>query len=62
MWVDIIDTNRSALEAELNTFHEELQGLINILRQGNSDDIRSWLEEAAEQRNLILQHNKFLKR
>ena len=62
MWVDIIDTNRSALEAELNTFHEELQGLINILRQGNSDDIRTWLEEAAEQRNLILQHNKFLKR
>ena len=62
MWVDIIDTNRSALEAELGRFHEELQGLIEILRGGNGDDIRAWLEEAANDRNQILKLNRFLKR
>ncbi len=62
MWVDIIDTNRAALEAELGRFHEELQGLIEILRGGNGDDIRAWLEEAANDRNQILKLNRFLKR
>ncbi|MDF7801702.1 prephenate dehydrogenase [Pontiellaceae bacterium B1224] len=62
MWVDIIDTNRSALEAELDRFHEELQGLIQILRSGNGDDIRKWLEDAADDRNEILKLNKFLKK
>lgn len=62
MWVDIIDTNRAALEAELDRFHQELQGLISILRGGNGDDIRTWLEEAADARNQILKLNKFLKR
>ena len=62
MWVDIIDTNRLALEAELARFHEELQGLIHILRSGNGDDIRQWLEEAATARNRILKLNRFLKR
>ena len=62
MWVDIIDTNRQALEAELDRFHGELCGLIDILRGGNSDDIRSWLEEAAADRNEILKLNRFLKR
>ena len=60
MWVDIIDTNRAALEAELNRFHGELQGLIEILREGNQDDIRRWLEDAAETRNQVLQKNRFL--
>jgi prephenate dehydrogenase len=62
MWVDIIDTNRAALENELDRFHEELQGLIGILRGGNQDDIRTWLEEAAGDRNRILTLNRFLKR
>jgi prephenate dehydrogenase len=62
MWVDIIDTNRAALEAELERFHEELQGLIKILRGGNGDDIRQWLEDAAADRNEILKLNRFLKR
>jgi cyclohexadieny/prephenate dehydrogenase len=62
MWVDIIDTNRSALETELDRFHEELQGLIKILRSGNGDDIRAWLEDAAADRNQILNLNRFLKR
>jgi prephenate dehydrogenase len=62
MWVDIIDTNRMALETELDRFHEELQGLIHILRSGNGDDIRQWLEEAAAARNQILKLNRFLKR
>ncbi|MCF7816719.1 MAG: prephenate dehydrogenase [Kiritimatiellales bacterium] len=62
MWVDIIDTNRAALEAELDRFHEELQGLIKILRGGNGDDIRRWLEEASAARNQILKLNRFLKR
>ena len=62
MWVDIIDTNRTALEAELDRFHGELQGLIHILRSGNGDDIRQWLEEAAATRNEILKLNRFLKR
>ena len=61
MWVDIIDTNRAPLEAELDRFHEELQGLIAILRSGNQDDIRRWLEEAAATRDAILQQNRFLK-
>lgn len=61
MWVDIIDTNRSALETELDHFHEQLQGLISILRKGDSSDIRRWLEEAADQRNRILSENRFLK-
>ena len=60
MWVDIIDTNRAALEAELERYHEELQGLIEILRSGNSDDIRAWLEGAASDRNEILKRNRFL--
>ncbi len=62
MWVDIIDTNRVALEAELDRFNEELQGLIGILRGGDSDDIRKWLQEAAAARNEILKLNRFLKR
>ena len=62
MWVDIIDTNRAALETELNRFHEELQGLIKILQGGKGDDIRRWLEEAAADRNEILKLNQFLKR
>lgn len=62
MWVDIIDTNRAALEAELDRFHEELQGLIKILRGGNGDDIRKWLEAAATDRNQMLKLNRFLKR
>lgn len=62
MWVDIIDTNRMALETELDRFHEELQGLIHILRSGNGDDIRQWLEEAAAARNQILKLNRFLKK
>jgi len=62
MWVDIIDTNRAALEAELDRFHEELQGLIEILRSGNGDDIRKWLEDAAADRNQILKLNRFLKK
>ena len=62
MWVDIIDTNRAALEAELGRFHEELQGLIDILQSGNGDDIRNWLEDAATDRNQILKLNRFLKR
>jgi len=62
MWVDIIDTNRAALEAELGRFHEELQGLIKILHDGNGDDIRQWLEGAASDRNQILKLNRFLKR
>ena len=61
MWVDIIDTNRAPLEAELDRFHEELQGLISILRSGNQDDIRRWLEEASAVRNAVLQQNRFLK-
>ena len=62
MWVDIIDTNRAALETELNRFHEELQGLIQILHDGNQDDIRQWLDDAATDRNQILKLNRFLKR
>jgi cyclohexadieny/prephenate dehydrogenase len=62
MWVDIIDTNREALEAELDRFNEELQGLIQILRSGNGDDIRTWLEAAAADRNQILKLNRFLKK
>ena len=62
MWVDIIDTNRAALEAELDRFHEELQGLIAILRSGDGTDIRNWLETAAAHRNQILELNRFLKR
>jgi len=62
MWVDIIDTNRAALEAELDHFHAELQGLIKILRSGNSEDIRNWLEAAAAARDKILQLNRFLKK
>lgn len=62
MWVDIIDTNRAALETELGRFHEELEGLIKILRSGNGDDIRNWLEDAADARNQILKLNRFLKR
>lgn len=62
MWVDIIDTNRAALETELDRFHAELQGLIDILRDGNEGDIRQWLEEAADARNQILKLNRFLKR
>ena len=62
MWVDIIDTNRVALEAELDRFHDELQGLIKILRSGNGDDIRQWLEDAAADRNEILKRNRFLKK
>ena len=61
MWVDIIDTNRAALETELNRFNEELQGLIQILRGGKGADIRSWLEQAAADRNQILKLNRFLK-
>ena len=61
MWVDIIDTNRAALEAELDRFHEELRDLISILRSGKSEDIRKWLEEAAAARNRILELNRFLK-
>ena len=61
MWVDIIDTNRAALETELDRFHEELQGLIGILRSGNGDDIRKWLEDAATDRDQILTLNRFLK-
>lgn len=62
MWVDIIDTNRGALAAELDRFNAELQGLIQILQKGDSADIRNWLEEAAENRNQTLQLNRFLKR
>ena len=61
MWVDIIDTNRAPLEAELDRFHEELQGLIAILRSGNQKDIRRWLEEASAIRNAVLQQNRFFK-
>lgn len=60
MWVDIIDTNRAPLEAELDRFHEELQGLITILRSGNQADIRRWLEEAAASRQSVLKQNRFL--
>lgn len=62
MWVDIIDTNRAALETELDRFHEELQGLISILRSGNGDDIRKWLVDAASDRDEVLKLNRFLKR
>ena len=62
MWVDIIDTNRAALEAELDRFHEELRGLIQILRGGNQADIRNWLEDARDDRDEILQVNRFLKK
>jgi prephenate dehydrogenase len=62
MWVDIIDTNRAALEKELGRFHEELQGLIGILRSGNGDDIRKWLEDARDDRDEILKLNRFLKK
>jgi prephenate dehydrogenase len=61
MWVDIIDTNRAPLEAELDRFNEELQGLIAILRSGNQTDIRRWLEEAAASRNDVLKQSRFLK-
>jgi prephenate dehydrogenase len=61
MWVDIIDTNRAPLETELDRFHEELQGLIAILRGGNQADIRRWLEEAAAARNAVIQQSRFLK-
>jgi prephenate dehydrogenase len=61
MWVDIIDTNRSVLETELDHFHKQLQGLIDILRSGNQNDIRRWLEEAAAMRDSTLQQNRFLK-
>lgn len=53
---------RAAFEAGLDRFHEELQGLIKILRGGNGDDIRKWLEEAAADHNQILNLNRFLKR
>jgi cyclohexadieny/prephenate dehydrogenase len=62
MWVDIIDTNRAALEQELDRFAEELQGLIQILRSGHGEDIRRWLEEAAGNRDEMLRLNRFLKR
>lgn len=61
MWVDIIDTNRVALAAELDRFHDQLEGLIAILKAGNSDDIHRWLKGAAENRNQILKENRFLK-
>jgi len=54
MWVDIIDTNRAALEHELSRFGDELQRLAAILRAGNSADIRRWLEEAAAARGMLL--------
>lgn len=62
MWVDIIDTNRAALETELDRFNEELQGLIKILRSGNGEDIRAWLEGARNDRDEILKLNRFLKK
>lgn len=61
MWVDIIDTNRAPLEAELDRFNEELQGLIAILRSGNQADIRHWLEQATASRDTILKQSRFLK-
>ncbi|QBG46945.1 prephenate dehydrogenase/arogenate dehydrogenase family protein [Verrucomicrobia bacterium S94] len=61
MWVDIIDTNRDALVEEIDRFHDELQGLIKILRSGNGNDIRKWLEEARNGRDEILKLNRFLK-
>ena len=60
MWVDIIDTNRVSLEAELDHFRGELEGLISILREGNQTDIRSWLEQGAADRDQILEQNRFL--
>ena len=54
--------NRGALETELDRFNDELQGLIKILQNGNGDDIRTWLEDAANDRNQILKLNAFLKR
>jgi prephenate dehydrogenase len=62
MWVDIIDTNRVPLATELEHFHDELKSLIQILREGNSNDIRQWLQEAASARNQIIQLNQFLKK
>ncbi|MDZ8117511.1 prephenate dehydrogenase [Pontiella agarivorans] len=62
MWVDIIDTNRDALVEEIERFHDELQGLIQILRSGHGDDIRKWLEDARDDRDEILKLNRFLKR
>ena len=62
MWVDIIDTNRAALETELDRFHEELRGLIEILRGGDGADIRKWLEDARDDRDEILNLNRFLKK
>lgn len=61
MWVDIIDTNRRALERELNHFHQELKGLIDILQHGDGEAIRQWLEQAAQDRNQMLQKSQFLK-
>ena len=60
MWVDIIDTNRAALEVELGRFHGELEGLISVLQNGNGEAIRRWLEEGAVARNQILKLNRFL--
>ncbi len=62
MWVDIIDTNRDALAAEIGRFDEELQGLIQILRSGSDGDIRTWLEDARDDRDEILKLNRFLKK
>lgn len=62
MWVDIIDTNREALSAELLNFREEIDRLIHILGHDDSQTIYQWLNNAAQLRDNLLEKNTFLKK
>lgn len=43
MWHDIVKTNAHAIQTELEAFRNHLDGLIDMIQQGNMDGVREWL-------------------
>ena len=60
VWADIMESNREVLRERLVRFQEELTGLLTLLDSGSHAEMEAWLKEAANQRNEMVENNRYI--
>jgi len=55
VWVDVVQSNRRAIQLELAAYKDRLDALIEVVSTGKSEALRQFLADAREQRKRLVQ-------
>lgn len=55
LWRDIIHSNRAAIRDELKAFQKEMDMLVKLMKKGDCEDVRCFLEESRSRRRRLTQ-------